>query len=121
MLSSYKLNRASWALSSQHMPRGSAGILKSALRKNVPVFVPAFTDSELGLDYALDQPRTGARQRNLRFDLIRFSIWNTSRRRCCNRNVSGFSRLAAVCRATGRSSSARLLNCAIDGAGKTFR
>ena len=30
------------------------GILKSAYEKNVPVFVPAFTDSELGLDFALN-------------------------------------------------------------------
>lgn len=29
------------------------GILKSAYEKNVPVFIPAFTDSELGLDLAL--------------------------------------------------------------------
>ncbi|MBI1935690.1 deoxyhypusine synthase family protein [Candidatus Woesearchaeota archaeon] len=29
------------------------GILKSAYEKNVPVFIPAFTDSELGLDIAL--------------------------------------------------------------------
>ena len=29
------------------------GILKSAYEKNVPVFVPAFTDSEVGLDVAL--------------------------------------------------------------------
>ncbi len=28
------------------------GILKSAYRKKVPVYVPAFTDSELGLDFA---------------------------------------------------------------------
>ncbi|QDT66403.1 deoxyhypusine synthase family protein [Calycomorphotria hydatis] len=28
------------------------GILKSAFEKDVPVFVPAFTDSELGLDFA---------------------------------------------------------------------
>lgn len=31
------------------------GILKSAYRHDVPVFVPAFTDSELGLDFALHQ------------------------------------------------------------------
>lgn len=31
------------------------GILKSAYRHNVPVFVPAFTDSELGIDFALHQ------------------------------------------------------------------
>src|SRR6202521_2321252 len=29
------------------------GILKSAYEHNVPVFVPAFTDSELGIDFAL--------------------------------------------------------------------
>jgi deoxyhypusine synthase len=29
------------------------GILKSCAEKNVPVFVPAFTDSELGIDFAL--------------------------------------------------------------------
>ncbi len=29
------------------------GILKSAFEKNVPVFVPAFSDSEIGLDFAL--------------------------------------------------------------------
>jgi deoxyhypusine synthase len=29
------------------------GILKSAYQHNVPVFVPAFTDSELGIDFAL--------------------------------------------------------------------
>jgi deoxyhypusine synthase len=31
------------------------GILKSCAAKNVPVFVPAFTDSELGIDFALHQ------------------------------------------------------------------
>jgi deoxyhypusine synthase len=31
------------------------GILKSCAEKNVPVFVPAFTDSELGIDVALHQ------------------------------------------------------------------
>lgn len=29
------------------------GILKSAYQKNIPVYIPAFTDSELGLDVAL--------------------------------------------------------------------
>ena len=29
------------------------GILKSAVAKNVPVYIPAFSDSELGLDFAL--------------------------------------------------------------------
>ncbi len=48
---SYKLNRAI----GEHLHRTTKarGILKSAYEKNVPVFVPAFTDSELGLDFAL--------------------------------------------------------------------
>lgn len=32
-------------------------ILRSAKRKNVPIYVPAFTDSELGLDYAVHNRR----------------------------------------------------------------
>jgi deoxyhypusine synthase len=48
---SWKLNRAI----GEHLKRHAQGrgILKSAFEKNVPVFVPAFTDSELGLDVAL--------------------------------------------------------------------
>ncbi len=48
---SHKLNRAI----GEHLHRTTRarGILKSAYEKNVPVFVPAFTDSELGLDFAL--------------------------------------------------------------------
>jgi deoxyhypusine synthase len=45
------------------------GILKTACEKNVPVFVPAFTDSELGIDFALHRRK---RERDgrpyLRFD-----------------------------------------------------
>jgi deoxyhypusine synthase len=33
------------------------GILRSAYRKKVPVYVPAFTDSELGLDFAIHNRR----------------------------------------------------------------
>lgn len=33
------------------------GILKSAYRKGVPVYIPAFTDSELGLDVAISSMR----------------------------------------------------------------
>ena len=36
-----------------HKTMPGRGILKSAYEKNVPVFVPAFTDSELGIDFAL--------------------------------------------------------------------
>ena len=44
------------------------GILRSAYEKNVPVFVPAFSDSELGLDFALN---SYARKRNKR-PLLRY-------------------------------------------------
>ncbi len=48
---------------------GRRGILKSAHGHNVPVFVPAFSDSELGIDFALHQ-RTRKRRGLplLRFD-----------------------------------------------------
>ena len=49
---SWKLNRAIGEHLTKHSP--GRGILKSAYKKNVPVFVPAFTDSELGLDLALN-------------------------------------------------------------------
>ena len=52
-----------------HKHAAGRGILKSAYEHNVPVFVPAFSDSELGIDFALHKI---ARQREgrpvLRFD-----------------------------------------------------
>jgi deoxyhypusine synthase len=49
---SWRLNRAI----GEHLKRHAKGrgILKSAFEKEVPVFVPAFTDSEMGLDVALN-------------------------------------------------------------------
>jgi len=45
------------------------GILKVCAEKGVPVFVPAFTDSELGIDFALNNRlRKRAGKRPLRFD-----------------------------------------------------
>jgi deoxyhypusine synthase len=45
------------------------GILRSAFKHNVPVFVPAFSDSELGLDFALNQyARRKEKRPVLRFD-----------------------------------------------------
>jgi deoxyhypusine synthase len=45
------------------------GILKSAFECNVPVFVPAFSDSELGIDFALHKfTRQQAKRPVLRFD-----------------------------------------------------
>ncbi len=51
VLCSWRLNRAI----GEYLVKNDAGrgILKSAVEKDVPVFVPAFTDSELGLDVAL--------------------------------------------------------------------
>jgi len=50
-LCSYKLNRDIGKYLSENVPE--RGILKSAYEKGVPVFVPAFSDSEIGLDFAL--------------------------------------------------------------------
>jgi deoxyhypusine synthase len=48
---------------------GGRGILKSAYEHNVPVFVPAFSDSELGIDFALHKiGRQKALRPLLRFD-----------------------------------------------------
>jgi len=68
VLCSYKLNHAI----GEHLAtraRDQRGILKSAYEKGVPVFVPAFTDSELGLDLALDnRMRESTGRHKLRFD-----------------------------------------------------
>ncbi|VVC03378.1 putative deoxyhypusine synthase [Candidatus Bilamarchaeum dharawalense] len=45
------------------------GILKSAYERNVPVYVPAFTDSELGLDFAtIRRERRESGQPDISFD-----------------------------------------------------
>jgi deoxyhypusine synthase len=65
---SYKLNHAI----GEHLAKRSTdqrGILRSAYEKGVPVFVPAFTDSELGLDVALNNRlRESTGRHKLRFD-----------------------------------------------------
>jgi deoxyhypusine synthase len=53
VMCSYKLNHAIGAYLAKHA-QGQRGILKSAYESGVPVFVPAFTDSEMGLDTALN-------------------------------------------------------------------
>jgi deoxyhypusine synthase len=55
--SSWKLNRAIGEYLHQHVE--GRGILKSAFEHNVPVYVPAFTDSEMGLDFALHNRMLG--------------------------------------------------------------
>jgi deoxyhypusine synthase len=64
---SYKLNHAIGAHLAKHSKE--RGILKSAFEKGVPVFVPAFTDSELGLDVALNNRlRESTGRHKIRFD-----------------------------------------------------
>jgi deoxyhypusine synthase len=68
VLCSYKLNRVIGEYLAGHA-KDQRGILKSAFEKGVPVFVPAFTDSELGLDVALsNRMREGSGRHRLRFD-----------------------------------------------------
>lgn len=67
VLCSYKLNH----YIGQHLSKNvkERGILKSAYEKGVPVFVPAFTDSELGLDFALaNRARARDKRPQLKFD-----------------------------------------------------
>ena len=64
---SWKLNRCIGEYLKRHAK--GRGILKSCAEKNVPVFVPAFTDSELGIDFALhNRARKHAGKPPLRFD-----------------------------------------------------
>ncbi len=55
ILCSYKINRMIGAYLAR--TTGGRGILKSAYEHNVPVYIPAFTDSEIGLDFALSNRR----------------------------------------------------------------
>ena len=65
---SYKLNHTIGEHLAKHA-KDQRGILKSAYEKGVPVFVPAFTDSELGLDVALNNRlRESTGRHKLRFD-----------------------------------------------------
>src|SRR5438045_209698 len=68
VMCSYKLNHAIGEFLSKRS-KEQRGILKSAYDKGVPVFVPAFTDSELGLDVALhNRMREGSGRDKIRFD-----------------------------------------------------
>lgn len=58
---SHKITHALGAHLSKHDL--GRGILRSAYEQNVPVYVPAFSDSELGLDFAIHSHRR--RKRNL--------------------------------------------------------
>ncbi len=68
VMCSYKLNHAIGAHLSR-TAKDQRGILKSAFEHGVPVFVPAFTDSELGLDVALNNRlRESTGRYKIRFD-----------------------------------------------------
>ena len=68
VLCSYKLNHKIGEFLARRS-KEQRGILKSAYDQGVPVFVPAFTDSELGLDVALhNRMREGSGRHKIRFD-----------------------------------------------------
>jgi len=68
VMCSYKLNHAIGAFLAKRS-KEQRGILKSAFDQGVPVFVPAFTDSELGLDVALNNRlRESTGRHKIRFD-----------------------------------------------------
>jgi deoxyhypusine synthase len=68
VMCSYKLNHAIGAFLAKRS-KDQRGILRSAYEQGVPVFVPAFTDSELGLDVALNnRMRESSGRHKLRFD-----------------------------------------------------
>jgi deoxyhypusine synthase len=56
-LCSSKINRLLGEYLAKNTPAGARGVLKSAYLKKVPVYVPAFTDSELGLDFGIYRRR----------------------------------------------------------------
>lgn len=66
--SSHTIMAGLGAYLSEHF-KGQRGILKSAYERGLPIYVPAFTDSELGLDVAVHNMARGrAGQPKLRFD-----------------------------------------------------
>lgn len=67
ILCSYTIHQRLGRYLSRHTP--GRGVLKSAFEHNVPVYVPAFTDSELGLDFAVhNRQRRLASKPPLTFD-----------------------------------------------------
>ncbi len=67
VMCSYKLNHAIGAYLAKNVHE--RGILKSAHDQGVPVFVPAFSDSEMGLDTALNnRMRESTGRHKIRFD-----------------------------------------------------
>lgn len=63
---SYKINKMLGEY--LHKNVQGRGILKSAFEHDVPVYIPAFTDSELGLDLALIRRELRAKGRDINYD-----------------------------------------------------
>jgi len=69
VLSSRLLNERLGAYLAEKTPKDARGILKSAFARKVPVYIPAFTDSELGLDIGIYNRRQRMENKPpLRFD-----------------------------------------------------
>ena len=64
-LSSRLINKKMGAYLAKNTKKRQRGILKSAFLKGVPVYIPAFTDSELGLDLALYNKKEKGRKGKL--------------------------------------------------------
>src|SRR3989338_356591 len=63
---SYKINKKLGEY--LHKNVNGRGLLKSAYDKNVPVYIPAFTDSELGLDLALIRRELRKKGKDMSYD-----------------------------------------------------
>jgi len=70
-ISSFEINRLIGESLSCETEECHRGILKSAYQKEVPVYVPAFTDSELGLDFGVYMRRMKLKgKRPVNFDAM---------------------------------------------------
>jgi len=68
-LSSFELNWLIGEYLAKNTEKDQRGILKSAYMRKVPVYVPAFTDSELGLDFGIYLRRMKlAGKKSVRYD-----------------------------------------------------
>ena len=118
VLCSYKLNREIGRYLSQQVE--DRGILKSAFEKNVPVFVPAFSDSEIGLDVAL---HNRARRKNgvppLHYDP--FEDLEYYAETLLQQERLGIFTIGGGVPGIGRNSLGRSSSCVIAGAGKSCR
>jgi len=106
VMCSYKLNHAIGAYLAK-TAKDQRGILKSAFEQGVPVFVPAFTDSELGLDVCAQQSAARVDGGGTRSGSIHFLTSSILRLLCCGRSAWEFSPSGAAFRGTGLSSSDR--------------